>query len=574
VGRHRALRSFRNARASYAGPILVLRLVYLRLLSIEVDMQTKSNRSYQIWQLLGILLFVIPACAALNSRFNWVDDSYYIMLAKALAIGRGYTNINLPVPTRHSHFPPGLPLLLSLPMLLDLPLNTTIVISKLVLIGCGALGLWGLARLARLEGYPDFAIPWALALSAASIAFVTFTCRVASEMLYFPLSVFALMAICRYRRSPYRSWWLPTSVVLVGAMILTRSVGIFLLAAVGMDLLRKREFRRLVLIAAPVGVILAAWAWSTRAATPGTGDYIKEFVYLYRSSRATSVFPALAGIVGNVWVLISVEIPRTIFSVVSSEAVRSHRLPNLALLPLRVGISVVALWPIPRGRRPEGAPTRLYLVFYLIVISLWPSDPSRYLVAIGPFLCFSFTEGAAAVFEDLSSLGIGSLAPPRTMLYWAIAICIASNLVSDARFVATVRRTGDFSPEAAKTWNDCIDAYRWLGDSTGASSVIGCLPTIEAQVYLMTDRKTVPLTAHQEGWQSLGVTHILELNDKSSYGSVDRRVEDRVFRTVQRAAASGFLTEVYHNPDITIYEVGQSAGQQGSSQSQADDPTN
>jgi hypothetical protein len=529
-------------------------------------MQTNSKRSFQVWQLLGILLFVIPACAALNSRFNWVDDSYYIMLAKALAIGRGYTNINLPVPTRHSHFPPGLPLLLSLPMLLGLPLNATIVICKLVLIGCGAFGLWGLSRLARLEGYPAFAVPWALALSAASIAFVTFSCRVASEMLYFPLSVFALLAVCQYRRSPYKSWWLPVSVVLMGAMILTRSVGIFLLAAVILDFLRKRELKRLVLLAVPVGLILLAWAWSTRAATPGTGDYMKEFVYLYRSSRATSVVPALAGVAGNVWVLISIEIPRTIFSVVASEAVQAHRLLSLAIIPLRMGISVVALWPIVRGRRAEGAPTSFYLVMYLVVISLWPSDPSRYLVAIGPFLCFSFVEGAAKVFEHLATLRIGTLVTPRTMLYGAICVCIASNLISDARFVASVRRTGDFSPQAARTWDDCIDAYRWLDQNTSTSSIIGCVPTIEANVYLMTNRKTMPLTARQGSWQPLGITHVMELNDTSSYGSVDRRIEDRVFGAVQHGAADGLLTEVYHNPDVTIYKVGQPASQDESSQ--------
>jgi len=74
-------------------------------------------------------------------------------------------------------------------------------------------------------------------------------------------------------------------------------------------------------------------------------------------------------------------------------------------------------------------------------------------------------------------------------------------------------------------------------------------------VYLMTGRKTVPLPIRQEGWRPRGVTHIMELIDTSAYGSVDRRVEARVLKSLNLSMAAGQLTQIYHNPDVTIYKL-------------------
>jgi len=256
-----------------------------------------------------------------------------------------------------------------------------------------------------------------------------------------------------------------------------------------------------------------------------------------------------------VWALVAIEIPRTILSVVSSEVVQAHRFLNLALLPFRLVLSAAALWPILGNRRSQAAATHIYLVIYLIVISLWPSDPSRYLVAIGPFLCFSFVEGAAAAIDWIAKARISWATSYQNALGALAAICIASNLFSDARFLVNVRHNGDFSPQAAQIWRDCVAADSWLEQNTSDSSVIGCAPTIEAYVYLMTGRKTVPLPIRQEGWRARGVTHIMELIDTSAYGSVDRRVEARVLKSLNLSMAAGQLTQIYHNPDVTIYKL-------------------
>jgi hypothetical protein len=530
------------------------------------------NRRRTLWLLASIGLFIIPSCAALNPRFNWVDDAYYLVVAKALATGQGYTNIHFPTPTFHSHFPPGLPVLLSLPMLAGLPFGATIVICKVLLIACGALGLCALARLMEIEGYPGGLVPWGLVIAAASVAFVGYTCRVASEMLYFPLSVMALVAVHRYRLAALKSWWLPAAILLLAGLVLTRSIGALLVAAIVLDLAWKRDFKRLLLLAVPVGIILAAWSLGTSGRTPGSGDYTKEFVYMYHSSRANSVVPVLLGIAGNVWALINIEIPRTIFSIASSEAVQQHRLLNLTILPLRLVVSALALWPIIRGSRGFGLAIRIYLGLYFVLMAVWPSDPSRYLVPVGPFFCFSFVGGISDLLERIQSYGRGPLGlPPKALFYFAAGLCVASNLVSDARYVMTVRRTGDFSAQAAVLWDDCMAAYRWIDQNTSSSAVIGCVPPIEAHVYLLADRKSVPLTARVAAWKEEGISYILQVNDSTFYGSVDSRVETRVVNALGSEAARPMLTQVYRNPNAIIYRVGQ-PGADSSSGSETTQP--
>ena len=63
---------------------------------------------------------VIALCSAASLAGNTslhapprFDGAGYAMLADALATGRGYWNVALPEPTRHTHFPPGYPLALA-----------------------------------------------------------------------------------------------------------------------------------------------------------------------------------------------------------------------------------------------------------------------------------------------------------------------------------------------------------------------------------------------------------------------------------------------------------------------------
>ncbi len=51
---------------------------------------------------------------ALNSNLSaGGDDTHYMILARAILSGQGYTDIQLPIPSAHSTYPPFFPLFLS-----------------------------------------------------------------------------------------------------------------------------------------------------------------------------------------------------------------------------------------------------------------------------------------------------------------------------------------------------------------------------------------------------------------------------------------------------------------------------
>ncbi|HKV40969.1 MAG TPA: hypothetical protein VJX67_17310 [Blastocatellia bacterium] len=502
---------------------------------------------------LAISLFAALSCVALNSHFNVIDDSYYVVVAKALATGQGYSNIYLPHPTPHTHFPPGLPVLLSLPMLLGWALGPTIIVCKLILTACAVLALLAFARLAQLDGYTQATTALAVVLSALSVVLVSYTCRVASEMLYMLLSVLSLLAVQRYRRAAYQSWWGPAAGVLISAAVLTRSIGVVLLVAITLELLRTCEFKRLAAVLAPASLILATWVWRTRGSTGGSG-YAKDFA-VYGAARHGSWLVLLTEPAKNLWFMAHAAIPRMIVSILQSEAVQSNRLLGAAALPVELGVSLVVLYGIVLGFRKESSPTHLYLVAYLALIAVYPWDPTRYLIPILPFLCISFIAGLRDVFRQVGKWTRSELIHSASPVAAVIAVCVASSILSDGRFVLAARTTGDFSSEAAISWHNTMDAYRWIESNTVPSSVIGCVPTIEANVYLYTGRKAISLPAHTGRWASAGMTYVLSREDKSANGESERRVENRLFKVVQASAGGGDIAIVYRNPDVAIYKV-------------------
>ena len=523
-------------------------------------MQTFHGASlHRFLPYLAVVVFVGLSCAALTSHFNFVDDSYYVSVAKALASGQGYTNIYLPEPVRHTHFPPGLPALLSVPMRLGLALGPTIILSKLILILCAALGLLAFLSLGRIEGYKEAVVAWAVALAAVSIALVGYTCRVGSEMPYMLLSVLALLAARRYRLGTQMSWpgiwWGIAAGVLLAFAILTRTIGVMLLGGLAIDMVWRCEFKRLGVILAPAGLILMAWFLRTSGST-GTSDYFKEFE-VYRSHHSGSLPLILTEPARNVWSLVHTDIPRIILSLLGSDAVQTGKVLGLAAAPLQLGVSALVLAGLLVSLRSKARPIGLYLVLYSMLIIIYPWEPSRFLVPVVPFLCLFFVDGLVLVAQRLTgwrkSLPVMWL--PQ-LVSVVLVICVASSLVSDARFVATTRRTGDYSPRAAEEWNDTMDAYRWIEVNTPENAVIGCAPTIEANVYLFTGRKAIAISANIAGLAPPGVSYVLKIANKADYGSLQRRIEDRVVRALQEDVDRTGIAPVFENQGAVIYRIG------------------
>lgn len=99
----------------------------------EKQFITKLN----IPKLLGVIAALTVVLVVYYLRLNkvvghpYVDDAYYLLLAKALATGYGYTLINTPTPGIMPFYPPMYPLLLAGILKLSAPFPQNLWLLKL-----------------------------------------------------------------------------------------------------------------------------------------------------------------------------------------------------------------------------------------------------------------------------------------------------------------------------------------------------------------------------------------------------------------------------------------------------------
>lgn len=520
-----------------------------------------SVSKLQIFKILAIIFFVVACSLVLNDRFNWFDDSYYIMLAKALATGQGYYDINLPKPELHKLFPPGLSVFLTLPSLFNFDLKTSIIIFKIMLIFCAAGALLTFSHLAKQEGYKEPNITYAIVISATSITMVGHTSRVASEMLFIFLSILALICLNYYKDSANKiSPYLFLSALLIVSCILTRSIGIFLLPAIFLSWIIRREFLKITLLFSLVIILMSPWVILTKkTGAGGTSRYATDMWVQYintDSSAESSPVKAVANkLKENTSLIMIREIPRIIFSISASSFVLDNYWVNFFSLPIRLLITLLTLIPLFLELWPKPKISTIYFIFYLGVLLIWPWEPSRFLIPLIPFLLLYFFNSLEWLTEKLlSKTSLNTSLLPNVILSVAILL-IFSHLVSNLRFIKTVWQTGDYTVEAAEFWKDTQSAYKWVSENLPKNSIMGCIPALEAYAYLYTERKSIALPTNPSFCKD--ITHIIFIDEKLVNFGKDGQSLGDFKNLVKRAGSDSFLKLVYKNNNVKIFAIDQ-----------------
>ncbi|MEW6738118.1 MAG: hypothetical protein AB1489_42985 [Acidobacteriota bacterium] len=112
-----------------------------------------------------------------------------------------------------------------------------------------------------------------------------------------------------------------------------------------------------------------------------------------------------------------------------------------------------------------------------------------------------------------------------------------------------------YSPQVAQFWDDTFTAYNWLKQNTSSLNVIGCVPPIEAHLYLFTERKTTALPSRPKRWCQLNISHIIYVNDTPLYGSNVGKTEIQMQAIIQDSKDQAFLELVYKNSTVSIFAV-------------------
>ena len=447
------------------------------------------------------------------------DDGLYAGLATALAHGLGYVHPNLPALPGAVHYPPLYPVVLT-PFFGLLSVHAAAIAAKVLnaLLGAAAAGsiAWHATRvdiLASRSPAPDGREP---ALSEAkghwAPAVLVFAAAVAMPVLATQTVLFAeplfavLLAVAVIATDQQKSPWL---VGVAGALaLLTRSIGIAIVAGVVCFLLLRRvPLRALVPVVVPP--VIAAMGWSLWVAIHrsqidpalalGYGTYFAHLSQAGLSAIGTNVPDMSRPLEGLAFGWISA---RWLYEIVS-------------LLALGIGLFGLAL----SARRSA---IGFVLIFYLIILAIWPHPPDRFLWAVLPWLVLAWALGVIELVRRW----------PRLRVPAAAFGCLVAGgyLYYEARGFSG--RWWDTQARAiSANFAELLPIVATLPDSAVVAT------DDEALVWLYTRKRAVPLylesfrgseivrpTAeeHRAYLDRMGVTHIL-LASSSSPSAIELR---------------------------------------------------
>jgi hypothetical protein len=213
----------------------------------------------------------VSAVAILGDT-NWsapprFDGAGYAVLARAWLSGQGYRAIDHPDRPRHTHFPPGYPLLLALTWhLAGTSTMAAHVVSALCTVGAALAAWWWFRRLmagptALVLGLA-LAVNWLWARTGGAIQ---------SEPFYLLLGQLTILAAAR-GGGPSKLGRGHSALIgmLLAACLLTRQVAIGLALAVLLDLTIQRRWRQALAVATTAAFLVAPWlAWMVWAGPAG-----------------------------------------------------------------------------------------------------------------------------------------------------------------------------------------------------------------------------------------------------------------------------------------------------------------
>lgn len=403
--------------------------------------------------LIGILALASVGSSTQLKAPPYYDGAGYAVLGLSLAGGHGYREINRPDAPRHAHFPPAYPLALSAVFRVCGPAAAPAHVLSVACTMLAAVAAWAWFR--RL--YPPgtafllgmaVAVNWTWGRIGGSIQ---------SEPLYLLLSMVALWLGTRNRHGG-----LAVGLVL-GACVLTRHVGVCLLAAVILDAILDRRLASALGTAVVATLCVVPWiAWLVQARRGSQAG-------LFHLDQALATAASQA-------VFYAQRIPDQVagpFVEIATVYVRHPVVARVATGAALLATSVVVAGWARSLRSPRRRIVGLAGFLSLALLLVWPfTEAGRFLIPLLPMVLVGAVEGLTPLLRALKR------ARARR---WAAAIVLAASLPYALYALATDRAGG-----ARRTHRDFDAACRWLAREHDPAGPI--LTHYPADVYWQTRR--------------------------------------------------------------------------------------
>lgn len=430
-----------------------------------------------------VLVFAIVLVAAIMSITPWPvgsiqDDATYVILAKALATGEGYRQLNLPGMPRVVHYPPGYPIFLAGLWKLwpDFPNNVVVFkYANALLLAFGAAGAYAFARMRAKLGVVSSA------LAAISGTICVLVLYVTGVVLSEPLFIALLFLTLIVGEGAVNDGKVPNAVAagaFAGALALVRTIGIALLPALVLALLLRRRFSAAVAALATGVCILAPWQlWAAAhgADVPSVvagkyGSYLSWMVGGYRKGGSEYAFAVINKNVHDLQHLLDYLVMPFSSSVARGLALAA------ALVVFVIGLTRLA------RRAPVAV---LFILGYAVIVLLWPFEVIRFVMAGFPMLALGFTAGVVAIWEARPENALAHL--PRAALLTGAAAAVFGFVTYNYRgyrdqwWTSVQRDSGE----------RIGGVVSWVRDNTKPNDIVAVQD--DPAVYLYTGRRAVPV---------------------------------------------------------------------------------
>jgi hypothetical protein len=376
------------------------------------------------------------------------DDAVYLVTAKSLAAGHGYTIESLPHPIPQTKYPPLFPALLAVFTLV----SQKAWWLKLCPLACAAGWLALAHRLLLRMGATRNDALLLVGLTAASPTIVYLSTSLMSESLFALLTTAALLMLLEERA------WLAGA--FAGLATITRTAGLPLIAACILTLVIRRRFRSAVIFAAIAMVIVGPWfGWSLAQATPdayyGTHNYVVSNIIT--GLRANE---KLAVLTRNLILLLA-----SPFSLLTG---MTNPLSVIGTI-LVVGGSLY----VRRQLVPD-----LFAALYCLMLLCWTWPPERFVAPLLPLILW-------IVWRALRQI------PIREAVVAAALVAALLPLWADGSRLGVTRKSGVFpaSATAPDNWYAMKSLFTYISANVPSDSVL--LANLDPLFYLNTGRHAV-----------------------------------------------------------------------------------
>jgi hypothetical protein len=500
-----------------------------------------SPRVATLAGLIGLLVCLLIYLLRLDRVVGlFVDDAWYVLLAKALATGQGYSLLNSPTPGILPLYPPAFPFVLSLVFRLapDFPQNIYLLkaVSIASMLGAGWLTYRYFQRERGLPWFVALGIMLASVLSPM-LAFMA-TSSVMSEC-FFTLVFITVVALversARAKQTPKGLQWAALAGAITAIAFLTRSIGLALIVA-GFLYLLKEKLLKSALVFAGLAVALAApWVIYTRlhAPTPEQqreqgGHIVMPYTRQFWQRRAGFEFMGEvtaadlpARVVRNLTEITGRDVLRIVAAPVfealrdpaeegRQERVRAGGSPS-PLLPSFL-LSVLVIVGFIAVARQKITMAELAVVFSLGITILWPWETLRYVLPLIPFIVFYFLSGVRTLYGWYQQKRQQPNLRAQWMMMTGVAgLIIATNLYGHASYL---RKINSNSPLERPPWTQSFEQLetmlKWIDRNVPKDAVLAA--AYPPLVYLYTGNKTIAPYKPKENWDNwnrIGVRYLV-----------------------------------------------------------------